>query len=79
MPIYNYIPYIKMGNQFHHVFNNRICMALLIVALAGLISFSSVSSAFAPGGAPWQKIQKNIFQDPIKQQLLHKLQIILHH
>jgi hypothetical protein len=59
MPIYNYIPYIKMENQFHHIFNKPVFMALLIVALAGLVSCSYISSAFAPGGTPWQKIQKN--------------------
>ena len=37
-----------MQNQFHHIFNNRFCMALLILALVGLVSFSYVSSVFAP-------------------------------
>ena len=37
-----------MQNQFHHIFNNRFCMALLILALVGLVSFSYISSVFAP-------------------------------
>jgi hypothetical protein len=56
-----------MQNQFNHVFNNRICMALLVLTIVGLISFSSVSSVFAPidggcqgSGCPQkQNMQKN--------------------
>ena len=48
-----------MENHFHHRFNNRICMALVILSLVGLVSFSYLSSVFAPGGNPWQKMQKN--------------------
>ncbi|MGN6708000.1 MAG: hypothetical protein ACTHKF_01470 [Candidatus Nitrosocosmicus sp.] len=34
-------------------------MVLLIFSLVGLVSFSYVSSVFAPSGNPWQKMQKN--------------------
>jgi hypothetical protein len=51
-----------MQNHFHHIFNNRLWMALLVFAIAGLVSFSYVSSVFAPcpsGCWPWQKMQTN--------------------
>jgi hypothetical protein len=48
-----------MQNWFHHIFNNRICMGLLVFAIVGLVSTLYVSSVFAPTGSNWQTMQKN--------------------
>jgi hypothetical protein len=53
-----------MQNQFHNIFNNRICIALLIFSLVGLVSFSYISSfVYAPTGSNWQKMQNNSILD----------------
>lgn len=48
-----------MQNRFHRVFNNCTSMVLLVIAMVELVSFSYISSVFAPTGQGWQKMQNN--------------------